>query len=64
MVGYNPDYIELPATIDEARVMAADELRDLLDDPEVAPYILLFALPAPGEWFDSGAEGLESYLAA
>ncbi len=64
MVGYNPDYIELPTTIDEAKVMAADELRELLDDPEVAPYIMLFALPAPGEWFGSGAEVMERYLAA
>jgi hypothetical protein len=41
-----------------------DELNGLLDDPETAPSVLVFALPSLDEWFDSGVELEEELLAA
>ena len=53
MASYNPDFIQIPTTLGEALTMPTEELRQLLDDPETAPYIMMLALPSNSEWFDS-----------
>ena len=62
MIDYNPEYISLPATIDEALAMSPNDLDKLMDDPETAPYVMLLALPTADEWYDSEAELLEAEL--
>ena len=60
----NATYIAIPRTIDELRALPPDELNGLLDDPETSPAVLVMALPSLDEWYDSGAELQEEWLAA
>ncbi len=64
MIDYNSEYIHLPATLDEARMMPADDLRKLMADAETSPYAMMLVLPTIQGWFDTEVDVLEPELVA